>query len=165
MDTLNIKTCHEWASPTILSLFLCMLPLASVGGTIGENLPKGSIIAFLPDRSGKDYSDTKGLKKWLAARGWAICDGTDGTPDLNYRMLLGTNRPGNAGKSIGSRSHTHRIRGDTGSAHGRQRIFRDGIRQQIRVPGEGHKHKLDSATDRAENLPLSTQVLFIIKMR
>ncbi len=156
---------NYWTHFKFLWLFFCLFPALSPGAPIGETLPKGAIIAFLPQQNSKDYSDTKSLRKWLAAQGWAICDGTYGTPDLNYRMLLGTNKPGNAGKSIGSRTHSHRVRGDTGIAHGRRRVFRDGIRQQVSVPAEGHKHRLQMNTEKAEHLPLSTQVLYIIKIR
>jgi len=155
----------QWIGILFPLIWLLLNSPDSLGRSLAAELPKGSIIAFLPDRESKDYSDTNSLKKWLAKQGWAICDGTNGTPDLNYRMLLGTSHPRNAGQSIGSRSHTHRIRGETGIARGRQRVFRDGIRQQVRVPGEGHKHTLNSTTERAENLPLSTQVLFILKVR
>ncbi len=154
-----------WTCSKFLWLLFCLFPAMSPGAPISETLPKGAIIAFLPQQNSKDYSDAKSLRKWLAAQGWAICDGTYGTPDLNYRMLLGTNRPGNAGKTIGSRTHSHRIRGDTGIAHGRRRAFRDGIRQQVSIPAEGHKHTVQLSSERAEHLPLSTQVLYIIKIR
>jgi len=33
------------------------------------------------------------------------------------------------------------------------------------MPAEGHEHRLDLATDKAEHLTLSTRVLDIIKVR
>jgi hypothetical protein len=50
-------------------------------------LPMGSIVAFLPDPKSENYSDLADLKRWLGDRGWAICDGSEGTPDLSFRIV------------------------------------------------------------------------------
>lgn len=42
-----------------------------------------------------------------APTGWAICDGTDGTPDLRGDFVVGANAAGNVGAAAGSASHTH----------------------------------------------------------
>jgi hypothetical protein len=47
----------------------------------------GPIVAFLPDPKSENYSDLAGLKRWLGDRGWAICDGSEGTPDLSFRIV------------------------------------------------------------------------------
>lgn len=129
-----------------------------------SGLPKGAIVAFLPDPQSKDYTDAKGLNRWLREQGWALCDGSEGTPDLNYRMLLGTVHPEEAGRYLGSRTHDHRVGGDTGIAHGGEHAFRTGLGFTVRLPEDGHRHKLDAATDDAEHLPLSMRVVYIIKI-
>ncbi len=85
-------------------------------------LPRGAIVAFMPDFRGADYSDTKGLRRSLAGQGWAFCDGKDGTPDLHARMLIGTERPEDAGQRLGSRDHAHRLSGTTDDVYGRTQV-------------------------------------------
>lgn len=127
--------------------------------------PKGSILAFQPDPKSDEYSDLPSLKRWLLDQGWAICDGSDGTPNLNYRMLIGTIHPDEAGHNLGSRSHDHRNRADTGPAYGREHAFLTGRGRVLRVPEGGHRHRLIGTTESAEHLPLSLRVMFIMKVR
>jgi hypothetical protein len=128
-------------------------------------MPTGTIVAFLPHPKSPHYTDEDGLKRWLLDQGWALCDGTEGTPDLNYRLLLGTVHPEETGQNLGSRTHEHRTRGTTEAARGRERAFSIARGPVVRMPGEGHEHRLDAATDKTEHLPLSTRVLFIMKVR
>jgi hypothetical protein len=40
-------------------------------------------------------------------RGWSVCDGTNGTPDLSGRFLKGTGAGGTPGTGGGAATHTH----------------------------------------------------------
>jgi len=164
IETLNCVTRKLWLVSAII-----LLALAPLGPTRGaeppKDLPRGSILAFFPDPKSGDYSDLPSLKRWLGAQGWAICDGSEGTPDLNYRMLLGTIHPEEAGQNLGSRTHDHKSRGETGAAYGRDHAFLTGRGHIIRVPEGGHRHRLDGRTESSEHLPLSLRVLFIMKVR
>ncbi|WP_152486080.1 hypothetical protein [Methylohalobius crimeensis] len=151
--------------PLALLCLATAMPAASRPDSPPAGVPKGAIIAFMPDPDSKDYSDEQSLRRWLKDQGWAICDGENGTPDLNYRMLLGTDRPSVAGQNQGSRTHTHRVRSETGIAYGRERSLRGGIGPSTRIPAKGHKHRLDTVSERADHLPLSTRVLFILKVQ
>jgi microcystin-dependent protein len=42
-----------------------------------------------------------------APAGWAICDGSSGTPDLRSDFVVGANAAGNVGAAAGSASHNH----------------------------------------------------------
>lgn len=42
-----------------------------------------------------------------APSGWALCDGTSGTPDLRGYFLIGATSSGNVGGVTGSNTHTH----------------------------------------------------------
>jgi len=58
--------------------------------TVGSNsfsLPKGMIVAF---------------NSYEAPEGWAICDGTKGTPDLRNRFIIGANPGGAYGTASGT---------------------------------------------------------------
>ncbi|WP_295879457.1 hypothetical protein [uncultured Thiohalocapsa sp.] len=126
-------------------------------------LPAGSIIAFVPAGSGFTGSDAA-LRDWLAERGWAICDGTRGTPDLRGRMLLGTTDPLAVGQRLGSRDHDHRVRGESEAPVLRNRHTPTGHGPLKHLPDDQHRHRLDLATDRSQHLPPSTRVLFIMKL-
>ena len=63
-----------------------------------ERMPKGSIVAWSPQYAGSSE----------CPRGWKIADGTDNTPDLRGKFLMGTNTgdadsgdPKRLGKSVG----------------------------------------------------------------
>lgn len=71
----------------IIILIVCMTTLFSLlmytinllqNEKIVEEIPKGSIIAFYP----KD-------KSYLIPIGWFVCDGTNNTPDLRNRFIIG----------------------------------------------------------------------------
>jgi microcystin-dependent protein len=52
----------------------------------------------------KDYFPKGGIIMWSGAvntipSGWALCDGTNGTPDMTNRFVMGTATPGSAGGS------------------------------------------------------------------
>jgi len=44
--------------------------------------------------------------------GWALCDGTQGTPDMNYKFLLGAGTTYNPGDKTTTWSHYHNFTGD-----------------------------------------------------
>ena len=60
-------------------------------------LPSHIIIAWYP------ASDAK------VPEGWAICDGSQGTPDLREKFIMGTNSMQEVGKRGGAKDHTHRL--------------------------------------------------------
>jgi hypothetical protein len=117
----------------------------------------------VPQASGFTGTQSE-LRTWLAARGWAICDGTRGTPDLRDRMLLGTTDATLVGTRLGSREHSHRVRGETGRPVLRNRHTPTGRAELKHLPDDQHRHSVDLATDRAQHLPPSTRVLFIMKL-
>lgn len=128
-----------------------------------SNLPVGSIIGFMPDPDSREYRDMASLRRWLAGQGWALCDGTDGTPDLHGRYLQGTEQLEQVGQRIGSNSHSHRIDSETGREQGRERRFNTGVLFRMRLPHEGHNHSINADSSTSTSLPPSLRVLFIIR--
>lgn len=76
--------------------------------------------------------------------GWQLCNGTNGTPDLRDKFVVGakqdsggvakTNVTGSLLQSGGNISHTHTISGDTASGN-------------ANVSDAGHDHGIDAWTD------------------
>lgn len=130
---------------------------------LSPGLPPGAIIAFMP-RFGREYRDAAELDAWLADRGFALCDGRHGTPDLRDRMLLGTATAGRAGEALGSRDHEHPVSGETDAPVRRNRPTPTGREQLVQLPDDQHRHRLDLRTGRADHLPPSVRVLFIMKL-
>jgi len=95
-----------FAIAVITSFVLLPLPVPAVdqspvtGGTPAPGLPTGVIVMW------------GGALDAIPA-GWALCDGSDGTPDLRNRFVLGGSTAEYLGSSGGSRSHQHRNRGHT----------------------------------------------------
>jgi hypothetical protein len=138
---------------------------AALGTRPGLGVPTGSVMAFVPNMTGGDYGTTSQLRAWLARQGWAICDGTRGTPDLRNRMLLGTTDASTVGQRIGAWEHDHRVRGETGIPVRRNRNTPTGRLQNQQIPNDQHRHRVDMKADKAEHLPPSMRVLFIMKVR
>jgi hypothetical protein len=132
---------------------------------IARDVPKGAIMAFMPSMTGGDYRNASELRAWLARQGWAICDGTGGTPDLRNRMLLGTTDVSSVGQRMGSWEHAHRVRGETGIPVRRNRNTPTGRLQTQQIPDDQHRHRVDMEADKAEHMPPSMRVLFIMKVR
>ena len=127
-------------------------------------VPQGTILAFMP-RMGGDYGSMTELRTWLDRQGWAICDGTGGTPDLRGRMLLGTTEAATVGQRLGSWDHQHRIRGETDTPVRRNRNTPTGRLQLKQIPDDQHRHRVDMESGKAEHLPPSMRVLFITRVR
>ena len=49
-------------------------------------------------------------------RGWVLCDGTEGTPDLSGLFLLGTSSPSAIGDEGGETEHVHAMEFDSGGS-------------------------------------------------
>ena len=63
-----------------------------------------------------------GIIKWSGAvadipGGWALCDGTNGTPDLRNRFIVGAGDTYNPNDTGGSLSHIHNVYGYTGEGY------------------------------------------------
>jgi hypothetical protein len=59
--------------------------------------------------------------------GWALCDGSNGTPDLRNRFVLGVGAPEYLGSTGGSRQHRH--------------------------PAREHRHQVDPPATRLRSMP------------
>lgn len=98
-------------------------------------------------------------------RGWVICDGGNGTPDLIERSPIGTSlTAGNLGSIVGEKEYKLSFSGTTGF-EGKRRDKRDGNGME----GEGnecmfHTHSFSGTTDSKSLLPPSTRIIFIMKI-
>lgn len=117
----------------------------SPGSVPEESLPIGAIVMW----SGAIAS---------IPSGWALCDGTNGTPDLRNRFIRGVpNSSTNPGATGGSTTHDHS--GQTGIAssnsndHGRED-------SAYSKPNPEHTHSISSTN----HLPPYYEVAFIMKI-
>ncbi len=98
-------------------------------------LPRGIIIPW-------DAKDPK-------PDGWAICDGTAGTPNLSGRFLIGTVSTNEVGQVGGSTSHSHPV-------------FKGG-RDGSGFQAEGNQCAI-ALTGQADSLPPYYKVIYLIKL-
>jgi hypothetical protein len=102
--------------------------------------------------------------------GFALCDGTDGLPDLVGRFPLGTADAREIGSQTGSATHDHTVghlraeppRAGGGTPDG----WHAGGMNQVGAPqttGLEHAHAISGIVDPASNIPPSTRVMFICK--
>lgn len=139
----EVGTFHADLSPTI--------PPPTDQEKIMSAMPRGSIFGWFDP-----------LK---IPKGWVICDGSNGTPNLVDRFPLGTNSAaGNIGTTTGTKDHNHTVSGQTG-VEGKNRNARDGNGMQ----GEGnecmfHTHSFSATTSTVDNIPPATRIIFIMKL-
>lgn len=147
------------------------LPSSSISGTsvissvpapgsmLDPSLPAGSIIIW----SGTIAS---------IPEGWQLCDGTNATPDLRDKFIIGartdeagtakTNITGALTKSGGSISHTH-----TFSAIAQANSAHYAVRndyQNVGVARNDHTHQVSGTTDSTLSLPPYYALAFIMKI-
>lgn len=72
--------------------------------------------------------------------GWAICDGTNGTPDLRGRFPIGAGSSYAVGSEGGSLTHNHHI-----TVHGHQLSLAQIPQHNHPVSDGGHSHSMNSA--------------------
>jgi len=117
--------------------------------------PKGIIIAW-------------NAKSGAIPTGWAVCDGTNGTPDLRGRYLLGVATFADVGQKPGQATHTHGVSGGTSSARNNSDGWGfDAGADRNRSPsvtGLDHTHSFTAVTGEATNTPPSYTVLYLMKL-
>lgn len=119
-------------------------------------VPKGGIIAWYP---GEQYREKRpdGTMKIKAPDGWAICDGKNGTPDLQNRFIMGS---GDApDKTGGNAQHNHGGKVKESGASKRVAAIAGLVRASTHASPVDHNHELGPAS----NLPPYRTLIFIMK--
>ena len=117
---------------------------------IMNSMPKGTILGWFNSIN--------------IPKGWAICDGNNGTPDLNERTPIGT-VTGNLGDRVGKVNHNHNIKGGTSTPSFGNYDGQDiGPLQKLGNERIMHNHTMDFTSGDADNLPPSTKIFFIMKL-
>lgn len=124
-------------------------------------MPTGAIIAWAPRGNAR------------VPRGWAICNGANGTPDLRNRFLYGASRRADAGQEIGDDIHEHVV---AGTVTGRTEpviqqsfsLVSDARSADRVIPNRDHRHRVNltfnTTTQPQRFIPRSIKVLFLQKI-
>lgn len=139
-------------------------------------VPRGTIVAWAPTYTDtQEQTGSEDERKLIPPRGWAICDGTLGTPDLRDRFVRGTDSYTKLKYAGGSPWHYHT--GLVGIARdvkvmGKDNQMHDGDGWYVgdtnfrdnnmlpKVTGLGHKHTIHQA----DHLPPYTVLVYIMKL-
>jgi len=105
----------------------------------------------------------------VVPEGWAICDGTNGTPDLKQRFVRGTTDPKETGNTAGNDQITLSISGTTSNSaesNGDPWGWSDDARRDLtpQASGLGHTHRFSGSASQTI-LPSHTVILFIMKVK
>ena len=157
--TVSTTVPQEWANLVARDLPTSSISGTSVGSSVpapgsaqNESLPIGSIVIW----SGTVAS---------IPTGWQLCDGTNGTPDLRNRFVMGVNSEENPGVTGGSANHTHGpgsyvVPGHTHTYSGYTKGVGDvkgNLRTRyhdIREGTSGYEHYYEGVTSTSENLAI-----------
>lgn len=121
--SLNLSRFQRWLSFAIGCILITLGCLPTYLGDPVEDVPPGAILAWEPQIRDGDGTVVAGRLNDVPY-GWKICNGSNGTPDLTDRFVLGTATPTEAGQTGG----TSQIPNDTVSISGttgKERIDRD----------------------------------------
>ncbi len=126
-------------------------------------VPKGTIIPWYVPNATVLSKDKNTILSKLVPEGWLICDGTNGTPDLKDKFLIGTNDLSKVGTPTGSKDHEHTV---SGKAEGMTDAGKSGCASCGETEGENkraHGHSINGKTNREDNIPPSLYIVYIIK--
>ena len=116
-------------------------------------------------------SESKEFKKgmiilWSGAiasipAGWQLCNGTNGTPDLDTRFVQGAGAVRNPGQLGGSSSHSHVVTGDghTHPPYGGNVFAMGGDLER-----NNYTEIITGTTDTKPNVPLYHALCYIMKL-
>lgn len=119
-------------------------------------VPKGTILAWRPT---PDFVQGLGSREQciVAPDGWALCDGSRGTPDLRERFLRGTALWSPVPATGGTAQHDH---GGTAQGNTDKRDAHGGAGSRYWQPAEVHTHPIAAAS----HLPPYAEVVYIMKL-
>ncbi len=93
--------------------------------------------------------------------GWSICDGTNGTPDLQEKFIRGAS--GEVGEEGGCSSHYHTQCAFTGSEAGCSSSIMISLGCSFPVSVHGHLHNLAPSVYSQSSIPPYYELIFIRK--
>ena len=121
-------------------------------------VPAGTILPWQPTPAHTLNLENEDKIVYVAPQGWAICDGTEGTPDLRKRFLRGMI---NIGELPGG-SETHNHGGSTGKGGGSATVAKKAglVVKTKMVSSKNHTHTISQVN----HLPPYYPVIFIMKL-
>ncbi len=124
-----------------------LVPLLLVVGIVGfahDEVPSGTIVAWFP---------SPGVI--VPPKGWFVCDGNNGTPDLRDRFIYGTADVVEVGMDGGGEGHQHSgTTSHVGASSGED--------DKDHKRTGAHSHTFETSVDSAE-LPPFVRLIYIMK--
>lgn len=93
--------------------------------------------------------------------GWALCDGSLGTPDLTDRFIVGAGLAYNPGDTGGATSHTHPF---TGTGHFHSMLGGANLQAGANFSAQTNTVAVTGTTIQASSLPFFYSLAFIMKL-
>lgn len=152
--TVSTSVPQEWAALVVRDL-----PTSSMSGsTIASSVPAPGI---MPDES----LTVGAIIMWSGTlssipEGWQLCDGTNGTPDLRGRFVMGVSSGENPGATGGATTHTHT--GSTSSSS--HSIWIDDNSGGSDYWGAPNYHTHSITMNSSDNLPPYFKIAYIMKI-
>ena len=123
-------------------------------------VPTGTVIAWFPPPSSL-RRDAAGNITIIPPSGWAVCDGTQTTPNLSDRFIMGTGKGQEIGVTGGASNHRHTGIAAKIAGHG-NRTLEPPYPGADFFPTFDHVHSVN--TDFCDNIPPFTKLIYIMKL-
>ena len=141
----GIKTAHDMLDAAMTSQDPNSL---ATKGYVSQQIPRGVIVMW------------SGAINQIP-QGWALCDGTNGTPDLRDRFIVGAGRSYTPGSTGGSNTHNHTYSGQTSQSVGG--TVPAGLGSGA-APQLTHRHNFSGTTSSEDHRPPYYALAFIMKL-
>lgn len=115
----------------------------------GLCVPYGAIIAFNGSVADLDI---------LLKSGWRPCDGSNGTPDLRDKFIVGARTPYDVGNTGGSNTHNHAATSSTPTGNGKTSGFGGS-----NSSNDNHEHKI--SVKQTSHKPPYYTVIYLLRTR
>jgi prepilin-type N-terminal cleavage/methylation domain-containing protein len=152
--TVSTTVPQEWTN-----LVARDLPTSSISGvTVGSTVPA-------PGSAGNNLLPVGAIIMWSGTlssmpTGWQLCDGTNGTPDLRGRFVMGVSSGENPGATGGSTTHTHTATASSSTSQ----IWIDDNSGGTDYWGAPASHSHSITVNAALHLPPYYKLAYIMKM-
>jgi hypothetical protein len=127
-------------------------------------VPAGTVIAWFPSAARGEVKIDPATRRTtiIPPNGWALCDGTNQTPNLVDKFVRGTNKFEELGSIGGKDTHTHTVSGVTSHAgYIGSGPFDPGLAANT---SRDHSHDISVTSSKESHIPPFNTLVYIIRL-
>ena len=124
-----------------------------------HGVPRGTVIAWHPREPYRIADDSSDKFLLRVPQGWALCDGTNGTPNLKDRFVFGTTDINSLGMIGGEKNHSHQA---SSANNTNKQAKKSGIGKKHDLATAGHAHTVN--VEEGGSYPPFVRLVYLMKL-